>query len=425
MLNVGLTAGILDTKTFSMFVVMAIVLTFITSPLTILYVFIALFPCLHANIVHFSIYPERVRTHVNRTPVKAGGDDAGKKRRQPSVTDAASPISLMTRFTVVLNKVEHLPAVMTLTQFLQPPLPSSSTTTTAPSITSSNEKLESPTAALPALPQTTAIPSDGTPRVAIDALRLIELTDRTSAVMKVSAADELMQRDTLISVLRTFGHLNRIPVSSALSVVNRDSFWSSVTSHARETDSDLVVVPWSSAPSAIDDGAQNASGITPQNPFDALFGGRSAAVDKATSIFYSQFIRRVFVESPTDVALFIDRGLSPLETSATYGQHVFLPFFGGPDDRLALAFVAQLCLHPAVSASVVRMSKTEPLDETVTRTTVDVKAEQVAATLAANNMTVHSVSSSPVFFLTVVDKMLLDGPRHDLPATQHSEPPPV
>lgn len=298
----------------------------------------------------------------------------------------------MTRFTVVLNKVEHLPAVMTLTQFLQPPLPSSSTTS-ATSISSTDEKLESLTAALPSLPSPQApVLSDGTPRVTIDALRLIELTDRTSAVMKVSAAEELMQRDTLISVLRTFGHLNRIPVSSALSVVNRDSFWSSVTSHARETDSDLVVVPWTSAPSAIDEGSQNASGITPQNPFDAIFGGRSAAVDKATSMFYSQFIRRVFVESSTDVALFIDRGLSPLETSASYGQHVFLPFFGGPDDRLALAFVTQLCLHSAVSASIVRVSKTEALGEAVTRTTVDVKTDQIAANLAANNMTVHSVS---------------------------------
>ncbi|KAG9091874.1 K(+)/H(+) antiporter [Ceratobasidium sp. UAMH 11750] len=368
-LNVGLSAGILDTRTFSMFVVMAIVLTFVTSPLTIL------------------IYPERVRSHLGGH--RAGADE-GKKRRRAPTTDTTGHLSLMTHFTVVLNKVEHLPAVMTLTQFLQPPFPNTAVPKPHPSIDSSDEKekTESPALDVPTLPNAAPpVLSDGTPRVNIDALRLIELTERTSAVMKVSASEELMQRDTLISVLRTFGHLNRIPVTSALSIVPRDSFASSVSSHAQETDADLVVIPWSSAPSAIDEHPNNATGITPQNPFDAIFGGRSAAVDKATSMFYSQFIRRVFVESPADVALFIDRGLSPLETSATYGQHIFLPFFGGPDDRLALAFVVQLCVHPAVSATVVRMKKTEGLVEAETRTTADIKPEQVAAALAANNTT--------------------------------------
>ncbi|KAG8742268.1 K(+)/H(+) antiporter [Ceratobasidium sp. 414] len=377
-LNVGLSAGILDTRTFSMFVVMAIVLTFITSPLTIL------------------IYPEHIRSHLGG---RGAGADEGKKRRRAPTTDTSGPLSLMTHFTVVLNKVEHLPAVMTLTQFLQPPLPSIVVPEYHASIDNSDEKekIETPASALPVLPNATPLmSSDGTPRVKIDALRLIELTERTSAVMKVSASEELMQRDTLISVLRTFGHLNRIPVTSALSVVSRDSFAPSVASHARETDADLVVIPWSSAPSAIDE-HPNTTGIAPQNPFDAIFGGRSAAVDKATSIFYSQFIRRVFVESPADVALFIDRGLSPLETGITYGQHIFLPFFGGPDDRLALAFVVQLCVHPAVSATVMRMKKTEGLTEAETRTTADIKPEQVAAALAANNATVHSIGPDTVY----------------------------
>ncbi|CAE6440636.1 unnamed protein product [Rhizoctonia solani] len=379
-LNIGLSAGILDTKSFSMFVMMAVILTFITSPCTV------------------AIYPERVRQHTALN--KASSEDpATKGRRRSATVDATGSFSLMTRFTVVLSKVEHLPAVMTLTQFLQPPLKASAIQPAARSIGTSDEKLDlaDPTSStIPPLPANPPIVSDGTPRVSINALRLIELTERTSAVMRVTAAEELMHRDTLISVLRTFGHLNRIPVSSALSVVPQDTFSSSVVSHARDTDSDLVVIPWNSAPSAIEENSQNINGVSPRNPFDAIFGGHSAAVDKTTAMIYSQFIRRVFVESPSDVALFIDRGLSPLETSATYGQHVFLPFFGGPDDRLALAFVVQLCVHPAVSATIVRMKKTDGLEETETRFT-DVKSQQVAAALAANNMTVHSMGPDTVY----------------------------
>ena len=40
-------------------------------------------------------------------------------------------------------------------------------------------------------------------------------------------------------------------------------------------------------------------------------------------------------------------------------QHIFLPFFGGPDDRLALSLVVQLCAGDSgVTATVVRVRKT-------------------------------------------------------------------
>ncbi|KAL5638767.1 hypothetical protein ACGC1H_003203 [Rhizoctonia solani] len=359
-LNIGLAAGILDTKVFSMFVMMAVILTFITSPCTIF------------------IYPERVRQHIS--PNKASSEDpANKGRRGSAPRNATGSISLMTRFTVVLSKVEHLPAVMTLTQFVQPPLKPTSTQPGAHSSGSSDEKVGlvgSSTLVIAPLSSSTPIISYGTPLVSIDVLRLIELTERTSAVMKVTAAEELMYRDTLISVMRTFGHLNRIPVSSALPIVPLESFSSSGTSRARETNADLVVIPWNSAPSAIEEAPRPTQGIAPQNPFDAIFAGRSAAVDPASSINYSQFIRRVLVECRSDVALFIDRGLVPLETSGTYGQHVFLPFCGGPDDRLALKFVVRLCVHPAISATIMWMKKTNDLEEVETRFT-DLKAQQV------------------------------------------------
>ncbi|CAE6386161.1 unnamed protein product [Rhizoctonia solani] len=378
-LNIGLAAGILDTKVFSMFVMMAVVLTFITSPCTVF------------------IYPERVREHIS--PNKSSAETPTSKSCRRSITEnPTSPISLMTRFTVVLSKVEHLPAVMTLTQFLQPPLKPALTKPKAHSMGSSDEKvdiMDPSTPTLSPLAGNVSIVSDGTPHVSIDALRLIELTERTSAVMRGTAAEELMHRDTLISIMRTFGHLNRIPVSSALSIVPQDSFSSSVTSHARETEADLVVIPWNSAPSAIEEALQTLSGVIPQNPFDAIFGGRSAGIDRATAMNYSQFIRRLFVESPSNVALFIDRGLSPLETGTTYGQHIFLPFFGGPDDRLALAFVVQLCAHPAVSATIMRMKKMNGLEEVETRFT-DLKAQQAAAD-PANNMTIHSLGPDTVY----------------------------
>ncbi|KAJ6613548.1 hypothetical protein B0H10DRAFT_2191867 [Mycena sp. CBHHK59/15] len=57
----------------------------------------------------------------------------------------------------------------------------------------------------------------------------------------------------------------------------------------------------------------------------------------------------------TDVALFVDRGLG----AAGVGQQLFLSFVGGPDDRLALTFLVQLCANPGVVATVVWINKTE------------------------------------------------------------------
>jgi len=87
------------------------------------------------------------------------------------------------------------------------------------------------------------------------------------------------------------------------------------------------------------------------------------------------------MDAPTDVALFVDRGI-PSNTSLAQAssQHIFLPFFGGPDDRLALSFVVQLCANPSVSATVIRMKKTAS-DELTPVNTVD--EEKAAAHLSA------------------------------------------
>ena len=79
-LNVGLQAGILDTRTFSMFVVHALVLTFVTTPLTL------------------AFYPPKYRTRdIDRTDAATPRDEESKPR--PSVGDR----EVKTRFALVLD----------------------------------------------------------------------------------------------------------------------------------------------------------------------------------------------------------------------------------------------------------------------------------------------------------------------------------
>jgi hypothetical protein len=365
-LNIGLQAGVLDTRTFSMFVVHAIVLTCMTTPLVI------------------AFYPEKYRVHLSiardQAP-KDGEEGVGEKRTLPEDTK--------TKFSLVLDKIDQLSTAMTLTQILLP-----LTDGLSSSSTSSSEDIKVAESPLPS-----HVSSAPPPRITIDALRLIELTDRASAVLKSQEADALLHTDPIISVFRTFGYLNRIPVSAALSVVSRSEFSRSIADHVRETGSEMVILPWTRAaqPSSISaDDPQPGSSASSTNPFEALFR-HSADSDRSSSV-HSDFVRKVFMSAPCDVALFLDRGVPSLPSHASaVNQHLFLPFFGGPDDRLALAFVVQLCGKSNTSATVVKVVKTDADVLTPMSTIEVVKLEHstVSLQLAPLFLTILILSLSP------------------------------
>ncbi|KNZ78604.1 K(+)/H(+) antiporter 1, partial [Termitomyces sp. J132] len=326
-LNIGLQAGILDTRTFSMFVLHAVILTFITTPLTLLF------------------YPEKYRVHV--------GDERDHSNEEGSGPRQSLNEETKTRFALILEKIEQLPAAMTITQLLQPGNMShtSSSTLTPPETKSST----SPEKAAEGPSHVASLP------VAINVLRLVELTNRASAVFKSQAVESLVYNDPVVSVFRTFGYLNRLRVSGALSVVEYNEFSSAISKHVSETDSQIVILPWARGTTIINE----ESGSTgPLNPFDGIFH-KTTTHDQTSSVVYSELIRKVFLTSPSHVALFVDRGLStPYNSSSS--QHLFLPFFGGPDDRLALSFLVQLCRNPSVRATVVRIRKVDGIASTDT-----------------------------------------------------------
>ncbi|KDQ64220.1 hypothetical protein JAAARDRAFT_52200 [Jaapia argillacea MUCL 33604] len=360
-LNVGLQAGILDTRTFSMFVLHALILTFMTTPLTIL------------------LYPAKYRTHAGnaRDPL-VGSGAAGRP---------ATEEDTRTKFAIVLDKIDQLPAAMSLTQLLQRPFSS-----LTPSISTSDEDQKSP-AGPPTLPYTPILSSH---RITIDALRLIELTNRTSAVLKSQEADSLIHSDPIVSVFRTFGYLNRLAVSAALSVVSFDEYSSSVTKHVQDHGSQMVLVPWSTAPSlnvgpVSEPAPAGPSTTASYNPFEGLFS-KGSSRDPSSAVVYTQFVRKVFAETPADIALFLDRSSNSLDSSGR--QHILLPFFGGPDDRLALAFVVQLCSNPAVSATVVRIAKTEHTDLTPIDTIEHEKSHALQSTIMSH---INTLSPDTVY----------------------------
>ena len=329
-LNIGLEAGILSPKVFSMFVLEAVTLTCISTPLVL------------------ALYPQERRGGADATAPPVEADERGRGDEKASIITEEQP--WRHRFTVVLDKLDHIPGAMALTQLILPPrgIPSdiSSTTTTTHTID-----------------KATKIPD-----MNFEALQLIELSDWTSAMMKSSVADSLVRTDPVLGIFRMFGELNELSVTTSLSVVPYDDFVHSVAEHAQRHGSHLVLLPWLllAAPTVVDtpeSGISVTGGKGDHNPFDVLFGSVSGnKMDTPPSELHAQFVRGVFSQSKTDVALFIDTGD---RSGVRFGGpvHVFLPFFGGPDDRLALELVVQLCLNPRMTATVVRMVEREGVAE--------------------------------------------------------------
>lgn len=105
------------------------------------------------------------------------------------------------------------------------------------------------------------------------------------------------------------------------------------------------------------------------NPFGYLFGNKDSAQPGAAtqpdSSLYASFLRDLFASSSCDVGLFFDRGLADgtsstviPPTSPGSKTNVFLPFFGGSDDRACLEIALQLAKRsPNISVTVVAIQR--------------------------------------------------------------------
>lgn len=271
-LNVGLQTAIIDKRVFSIMIFMAIVTTFVTTPL-------ALF-----------IYPSKLRPHTAED-----GKEGEDEKPRISTGDKGQ----LQNYLMVMQKMEHVPTMLYFTHLLQ------------------SEKHQNH----------------------IDALRLVELTERTSDSLRSETQE--IKSDPLLGIFTTFAHLRNIAVRPLLSLTLQDNFVNTVSEQAAE--SDMVVLPWKSNREAVEKEYQAGH----QNPIDAILNSQSS------SQRYIQFVRKALSQTKSSMAIFLDQTTS--ETESWDGTTLFMPFFGGSDDRVALKLVQKLCNRPDVNAIVVRM----------------------------------------------------------------------
>ncbi|KFY88436.1 hypothetical protein V500_06324, partial [Pseudogymnoascus sp. VKM F-4518 (FW-2643)] len=306
-LNIGLQAKILSTRTFTMFVIMALVTTVITSPAT------------------SALYPPWYQKKLEAW--KRGDIDWEGNDLRTSADSFEKLESTQIHKLLVYLRLESLPALFTFIDLL-------GGEKSAPISRVHKSRLPS----VPEDPSDSSTPSEHA--LEVHGARLLPLTERTSSVMKVSAADD-SSSDPILNTFRTFARLNALPVSGTISTVPLTSFATELLSKTASLSPDLLLVPW---PSSLP--ADSEADAPPQRPAPFTPGAHSA------------FISELLSEAPCNAAILIDRSFGAPVPSADRGHHIFFPFVGGADDRVALRFVLQLAKNRHVTATVLQVIHT-------------------------------------------------------------------
>ncbi|KAI0863999.1 K+/H+ antiporter 1 [Xylaria cubensis] len=340
-LNVGLQAHILSQKTFTMFVVMALVTTVATTPLTKL------------------LYPPWYRVKLEKW--KRGEIDWDGKPTKSTDSDSVEPSERLSnsniRRLLIYLRLDSLPSLFTFISLL------GEEQVSVLANASDDEKDQRP-------------PIKKRP-LEVHALRIVELTERTSTVMKVTDGEDASRRDPVVNAIRTFSQLNDVAVSGSVVVAPEESYAETVTMQASEQKSDFVLIPWSEIGSTTE---------------DQSISYRVSSEDRFTGKSHLDFIRNTLSKAVCNTGIFISNGFSgiaPMEKSrsafsrtvsitsmrshkeaalppiADKSHHIFFPYIGGVDDRVALSFVLQLAKNANVTATIAHLTWADD-DEEIT-----------------------------------------------------------
>ena len=353
--NIGLQAKILTTQTFTMFVVMALVTTFATTPLTH-----ALYP----------VWYQKKLEAWKRGLVEWDSDEpVNEPTAPPVVVEKLEMVeNLKIRRMMVHLSLDNMPLILSFMGLL--------TTARLPKSRVHHSQANGPGESEESDP-------NGKPvrPIAAHGVNLVSLTERPSSVMQVSEIEEYALQDPIVNTFRTFGQLYNISTSGEVVVVPESSFSETLTHRASDYSFDMVFLPWNEYRSL-----QNSSG--PRIGFQdedyarfVLSTMRNAVCN--TGVFISFTSAKTDVERPSlvrnksqlSVRSFRLDQAQPQPSILKAGiKHVFCALLGGPDDLLALSLALQI-VENGCTATVVRFAGAAAADDDIDL----IKAQAAAA----------------------------------------------
>jgi hypothetical protein len=362
-----------------MFVVMALVTTFATTPLT------------HA------LYPPDYQRKIESWKRGEIDWDTGKPlteittmqtgTSETSVADEKIEATHIQKMLIYM-RFDNIPSIFALMSILCPPK------STPGRLHPANDQKDEPVQ--PAIEE----PVKPKRRITAHGVHLVGLTERPSSVMQVSEIDEFYQNDPVVNTFETFGQVYDMNASGEIDVVPEGSFADTLSLRATDYGSDFILLPWS------DMGSLRDSDMT------------KSTVSVGDGEF-STFVLRTLKTAPCNAAVLINlsanslkrdrpslkrsksaqslRSLGPRDppkpsvpTLGAGTRHIFTALFGGPDDTLALGLTLQM-VSKGCTATIVRFAVVGHDEADNGQDELDlVKSKSAAATAAGKSTTAES-----------------------------------
>lgn len=248
-------------------VVMALVTTFITTPVV--------------DYLYPEWYQKQTNAHMHDTDDSSDLDKLDKEGSSIKVSTVAAVGLERYCIVALLNRMESVPSLMSIIQLLK------------------RDRIVN--------------------SVEIHALRLIELSDRTSDVMKVKDVQESKRQDPVLNVLRTFARLSGIQ-SLQTHVDFTTDYIKTVSSYGEDVHANLVLLP----------------SVTKHEEVDL------------------DFVQAAFTIQHTNVGVLIDRGFGQTQDGdLDITPQIIVAYQGNPDDRAALLFALKLQAYTKINVTVV------------------------------------------------------------------------
>ncbi|KQJ85769.1 cation/H(+) antiporter 19-like [Brachypodium distachyon] len=179
------------------------------------------------------------------------------------------------------------------------------------------------------------------------AMHLVELTERSSAISMVHRARRngmpffsvtSSERTTMEVAFEAFQQLSPVRVRPMTAISVLDTIHRDVIDSAAAKRAAIIIVPYHKA-----------------LQHDGTFRSLGSA--------YHAMNRRVLREAPCSVAILVDRGLGGHShvSAKNVAFSVAVLFFGGADDREALAYAMRMAEHPGVAVTMARLQPNRPL----------------------------------------------------------------
>ncbi|KAI0894579.1 K+/H+ antiporter 1 [Annulohypoxylon nitens] len=339
-LNIGLQARILSQRTFTIFVVMALVTTVATTPLT------------------KWLYPPWYQKKLDQW--KRGEIDwDGKPRDSTHQSDSLSQIQdTGIRRLMVYLRLDSLPSLFTFISLL-----GDEHVTPKPK---GEEALD---------PQANRVSVSRARPLEVHGLRLLELTERTSSVMKVTEGDDYARRDPVVNAFQTFSRLHDVAASGNVIIAPEESYARTVVEQSSVQESDFVLIPWSDIGS---------------NKDESTIPNKVSVEDRFSGKAHLDFIQTTLTKAVCNTGIFIDNKFSNASNKSRPGlprtvshvsmrshreacippiadksHKIFFPYLGGVDDRVALRFVLQLAKNPLITVEIAHLEYVDGDDEIV------------------------------------------------------------